>query len=140
VTYAQHPYYDDFWRERSVKARWRDLDVPTLEIAGWYDRYRDGMVANFQARKENVWLVAGPWQHGMPAGQYADIGAAGNAYPLPCNGSDNQNWLVIQRAAGSALLLQNLETRRYLYQNSSNFYSTTDKLDLNAKVLRWTIG
>jgi uncharacterized protein len=74
VTYAQHPYYDDFWRERSVKARWSDLDVPTLEIAGWYDRYRAGMVENFQARKENVWLVAGPWQHGMPAGQYADIG------------------------------------------------------------------
>lgn len=74
VTYAQHPYYDDFWRERSVKARWRNLDVPTLEIAGWYDRYRAGMVANFQARKGNVWLVAGPWQHGMPAGQYADIG------------------------------------------------------------------
>jgi predicted acyl esterase len=74
VTYAQHPAYDDFWRVRSVKARWADLDVPTLEIAGWYDRYRDGMVQNFQARKDNVWLVAGPWEHGMPAGQYADIG------------------------------------------------------------------
>jgi uncharacterized protein len=94
VTYAQHPYYDDFWRERSVKARWADLDVPTLEIAGWYDRYRAGMVENFQARKRNVWLVAGPWQHGMPAGQYADIGTgaflawwdhwlAGRATPLP---------------------------------------------------------
>lgn len=77
VTYAQHPLYDDFWRERSVKSRWRDLDVPTLEVAGWYDRYRDGMVANYQARKRNVWLVVGPWQHGMPAGQYADIGTGG---------------------------------------------------------------
>ncbi|WP_206789037.1 CocE/NonD family hydrolase [Amycolatopsis sp. MtRt-6] len=77
VTYPQHPLYDDFWRERSVKDRWADLDVPTLEIAGWYDRYRDGMVANYQARKRNVWLVAGPWQHGMPAGQYADIGTGG---------------------------------------------------------------
>jgi hypothetical protein len=73
-------------------------------------------------------------------GYCLDSNAAGNAYTLPCNGSDNQNWLVIQRAAGSALLLQNIETRRYLYQNSSNLYSTTDKLDLNAKVLRWTIG
>jgi len=74
VTYAQHPDYDDFWRERSVKARWANLDVPTLQIAGWYDRYRDGMVQNFHARKDTVWLVAGPWEHGMPAGQYADIG------------------------------------------------------------------
>ncbi|SEG55255.1 hypothetical protein SAMN05444920_103121 [Nonomuraea solani] len=73
-TYAEHPLYDDFWRERSVKSRWKDLDVPVLEIAGWYDRYRQGMVDNFQARKQNVWLVAGPWVHGWPAGQPADIG------------------------------------------------------------------
>jgi predicted acyl esterase len=74
TTYAQHPLYDDFWRERSVKARWPDLDVPVLEIAGWYDRYRAAMVENFQARPGNVWLVAGPWQHGWPAGQPADFG------------------------------------------------------------------
>lgn len=74
VTYAQHPLYDDYWRERSVKARWRNLDVPVLEIAGWYDRYRAAMVANFQARPKNVWLVAGPWVHGWPSGQSADIG------------------------------------------------------------------
>ncbi|NJP93877.1 CocE/NonD family hydrolase [Nonomuraea sp. FMUSA5-5] len=74
TTYAQHPLYDDFWRERSVKARWKDLDVPVLEIAGWYDRYRQAMVDNFRARPRNVWLVAGPWQHGWPAGQPADIG------------------------------------------------------------------
>ncbi|MCT2582120.1 CocE/NonD family hydrolase [Actinophytocola sp. S1-96] len=77
VTYAEHPLYDDFWRARSVKARWSDLDVPTLEVAGWYDRYRDGMVRNFLARQDNVWLVAGPWEHGWPAGQYADIGTGG---------------------------------------------------------------
>ncbi len=77
VSYAQHPAYDDFWRERSVQARWADLDVPTLEIAGWYDRYIDGMVGNFRARTENVWLVVGPWEHGMPAGQRADIGMGG---------------------------------------------------------------
>ncbi|SEU34181.1 CocE/NonD family hydrolase [Nonomuraea wenchangensis] len=74
TTYARHPLYDDFWRERSVKARWKNLDIPALEIAGWYDRYRQGMVENFQARPRNVWLVAGPWQHGLPYGQPADIG------------------------------------------------------------------
>ncbi|MEV4082209.1 CocE/NonD family hydrolase [Nonomuraea fuscirosea] len=74
TTYAQHPLYDDYWRERSVKARWKDLDIPVLQIAGWYDRYRAAMVENFQARPGNVWLVAGPWQHGWPAGQPADIG------------------------------------------------------------------
>ncbi|QFU89390.1 CocE/NonD family hydrolase [Amycolatopsis sp. YIM 10] len=73
-TYAEHPLYDDFWRERSVKDRWSDLDIPVLEINGWNDRYRGGMVENFQARKQNVWLVSGPWEHGWPAGQPAGIG------------------------------------------------------------------
>jgi hypothetical protein len=69
-----------------------------------------------------------------------DSNTAGHVYTLVCNGSDNQRWVIIQRAAGSAFLLQNLETRRYLYQNSSNLYSTTDKLDLNSYILRWTVG
>ncbi|MHC5257745.1 CocE/NonD family hydrolase [Streptomyces sp. UC4497] len=73
-TYAAHPLYDDFWRGRSVKSRWDQLTVPTLEINGWYDRYRDGMVKNYLARPENVWLVSGPWDHGDPATQYAGIG------------------------------------------------------------------
>ncbi|PXY22997.1 hydrolase [Prauserella muralis] len=76
-TYAEHPLYDDFWRGRSVMARWDRLTVPTLEINGWYDRYRDGMVKNFQARPGNVWLVSGPWEHGYPAGQPGDIGLGG---------------------------------------------------------------
>ncbi|MFD5750025.1 CocE/NonD family hydrolase [Streptomyces sp. NPDC127033] len=73
-TYAAHPLYDDFWRDRSVMSRWDALTVPTLEINGWYDRYRDGMVKNHLARPEHVWLVSGPWEHGYPEGQYAGIG------------------------------------------------------------------
>jgi uncharacterized protein len=72
-TYPQHPLYDDFWRERSVMRRWDDLDVPVLEFNGWYDRYRDGMVKNYRARPDSVWLVSGPWTHGMPEGQYAGV-------------------------------------------------------------------
>ena len=74
TTYPRHPLHDAFWRERSVSAHWKDLDIPVLEIAGWYDRYRGAMVDNFRARPHNVWLVAGPWQHGWPSGQFADIG------------------------------------------------------------------
>jgi predicted acyl esterase len=77
VTYPEHPLYDGFWRDRSVMSRWDRLTIPTLEINGWYDRYRDGMVKNYQARPDNVWLVSGPWQHGSPQGQHADIGRGG---------------------------------------------------------------
>lgn len=73
-TYSDNPRYNDFWRDRSVMARWDRLTIPTLEINGWYDRYRDGMVKNFQARPDQVWLVSGPWEHGYPEGQHAGIG------------------------------------------------------------------
>ncbi|MET8209853.1 CocE/NonD family hydrolase [Streptomyces sp. NPDC005373] len=73
-TYAEHPLYDDYWRGRSVMARWDRLTIPTLEINGWYDRYRDGMVKNYLAQPDHVWLVSGPWDHGDPATQYAGIG------------------------------------------------------------------
>lgn len=72
-TYAEHPLYDQFWRARSVMSRWDSLTIPTLEINGWYDRYRDGMVKNYQARPDNVWMVSGPWEHGYPNGQPAPI-------------------------------------------------------------------
>ncbi|WP_036554752.1 CocE/NonD family hydrolase [Nocardioides insulae] len=76
-TYPAHPTYDRFWAGRSVKSRWHKLTVPTLEINGWYDRYRDGMIGNQQARPRNVWLVSGPWTHGYPEGQHGDIGRGG---------------------------------------------------------------
>ncbi|MEV0066403.1 MULTISPECIES: CocE/NonD family hydrolase [unclassified Amycolatopsis] len=75
-TYPQHPLYDDFWRERSVRARWDRLDVPVLDVGGWLDQYRNAMVKNFRARPENVWMVAGPWSHGMLPGQFEDIATA----------------------------------------------------------------
>ncbi|MEV6171962.1 CocE/NonD family hydrolase [Streptomyces sp. NPDC051954] len=74
--YPEHPLYDDFWRERSVKARWENLTIPVLDVGGWLDTYRSGMVENFTARPENTWMVAGPWEHGMLPGQIEDIGAA----------------------------------------------------------------
>jgi predicted acyl esterase len=75
-TYPQHPLYDAFWRDRSVKARWDKLTIPVLDVGGWLDPYRDAMVANFTARQENTWMVAGPWMHGMVPGQFEDIASA----------------------------------------------------------------
>lgn len=76
-TYPQHPDYDEFWRERSVKARWDQLTVPVLDVGGWLDPYRDAMVQNFAARPGNTWMVAGPWEHGMVSFGPENIAYAG---------------------------------------------------------------
>jgi predicted acyl esterase len=66
--YGQHPLYDDFWRERSVMPYWDSYTVPALVTDGWHDRYKDGTTKNFMARKENVWMLMGPWVHSSYAG------------------------------------------------------------------------
>lgn len=77
TTYPEHPLFDDFWRERSAKARWSDISIPILDVGGWLDVYRSGMVEMYAAHPEHVWMIAGPWAHGMVPGQFEDIGAAG---------------------------------------------------------------
>lgn len=75
----------------------------------------------------------------LGTGYCLDSNEAGHVYSLRCNGTDYQKWVVIQPAPGSAILLQNLETRRCLQQNSSGLYSTQEQ-DRNSRVQRWTIG
>lgn len=76
-TYPQHPLFDDFWRERSVKERWDAFTVPALLVGGWEDPYRGGMAESAEALGDRAWTIAGPWSHGMVPGQQEDIGAAG---------------------------------------------------------------
>lgn len=75
-TYPAHPTYDAFWRERSAKAKWDGLDTPVLDVGGWFDPYRGAMVEMYQANPESVWMIAGPWEHGMVPGQFEDIASA----------------------------------------------------------------
>jgi predicted acyl esterase len=70
-TYAEHPLYDDYWRGHSVKPNWDQFTIPALITDGWNDRYKDGTIENYQARKSNVWLLLGPWGHAKYEGATA---------------------------------------------------------------------
>ncbi|MFD7896961.1 CocE/NonD family hydrolase [Streptomyces sp. NPDC059743] len=76
-TYPEHPLFDTYWQERSVKMRWDKVNIPVLDVGGWLDAYRVGMVENYLSNPDLFWMVAGPWQHGMMPGQIEDIAAAG---------------------------------------------------------------
>jgi len=83
-TYRQHPLYDAFWRERSVRAHWDKLTVPTLALEGWKDRYKRAMVADFRARRHTSWLVLGSWEHySTQAGSVAHPFPAGSLGKQP---------------------------------------------------------
>ena len=88
-----HPNYDEFWAKLDVEPRYEHVDVPALNIGGWYDIFEIGTVRNFQgmqseggtrdARRGSK-LVMRSSCHACPAGTKAgeiDFGPA-NALDL----------------------------------------------------------
>jgi putative CocE/NonD family hydrolase len=74
--WLDHPYYDDYWRKLCIEEYHAKINVPTLNIGGWYDIFQGGTVRNYvgmkskgpndAARKPR--LVMGPWHHTLPLG------------------------------------------------------------------------
>ncbi|MBA3450172.1 MAG: CocE/NonD family hydrolase, partial [Chloroflexia bacterium] len=70
-----HPSRDSFWEERSIEERHDQVQVPALNIAGWYDIFLDGSLRNFtgvqelgatDAARTGSRLLLGPWTHTTP--------------------------------------------------------------------------
>jgi len=77
--YVEHPDYDGFWRRQTVIPHLREVKVPTLNVAGWWDAEDFyGPIRIYSALEEHDgddqnYLVVGPWRHG---GWQADRGDA----------------------------------------------------------------
>ena len=89
--WLDHPSYDDFWRSTAIDEDYSRIAVPALHIAGWYDIFLAGTLANFaglragaatEAARAGQKLVVGPWRHGPwePL-----LGAGDDASPLAVN-------------------------------------------------------
>jgi putative CocE/NonD family hydrolase len=75
--WLDHPYYDDYWRALSIEERHAEIDVPTLNIGGWYDIFQGGTIRNYTGMRahgatatarEGARLLMGPWAHMIPLG------------------------------------------------------------------------
>ncbi|HEX9960297.1 MAG TPA: CocE/NonD family hydrolase [Pyrinomonadaceae bacterium] len=73
-----HPNYDDFWKERNILPKLKNIRCATMTVGGWYDN-EDlfGALRTYQAiEKQNPGifnvLVVGPWDHGGWAGRDGD--------------------------------------------------------------------
>jgi uncharacterized protein len=67
-----HPDYDDYWRRWSVDEDYSRIEVPALNIGGWYDVFLNGTVKNFEGlsrfagsagARSSQKLLIGPWCH-----------------------------------------------------------------------------
>lgn len=69
-----HDTWDSYWKPWSIRARYAQVTVPALNLAGWYDVFLRGGVENYAGMREKGGsdaarsgqrLVIGPWSH-MP--------------------------------------------------------------------------
>jgi putative CocE/NonD family hydrolase len=68
--FLNQPSYTKFWQDMAVEKRLTKVEVPTLEVGGWWDQEDMwGTQAEYAAlnphdTKGEVFLVLGPWNHG----------------------------------------------------------------------------
>ena len=76
--YVKHPNYDEFWQKQTLIPHLKEVNVPTLNVAGWWDQEDFyGPVAIYDAlekhdKKNLNYLVVGPWNHGGWSGGDGD--------------------------------------------------------------------
>ena len=70
VRFLHEPTYDSFWQAMAVQRRQTKVEVPTLEVGGYWDQEDMwGPQAEYAAlhphdAEHEVFLVLGPWNHG----------------------------------------------------------------------------
>lgn len=68
--FVGHPTYDDYWKRIATWRYLKDVKVPNLNVAGWWDQedfYGPLKIyETLEPRDTNHWnyLVVGPWNHG----------------------------------------------------------------------------
>ena len=69
--FLTQPAYTRFWQDMAVQQRLTKVEVPTLEVGGWWDQEDMwGTQAEYAAlephdTKHEVFMVLGPWNHGQ---------------------------------------------------------------------------
>jgi len=70
-TILNHPTYDPFWKDESVREKIDRVRIPVFSVGGWYDNYvesdLDAFTALHKAGKpdEKHRVMIGPWPHNM---------------------------------------------------------------------------
>jgi uncharacterized protein len=74
-TWIDHPERDAYWRELSPRESHTVIETPSINVAGWYDCFIGGSLANYvgmtqqggsEAARTGTRLIVGPWRHAQP--------------------------------------------------------------------------
>jgi putative CocE/NonD family hydrolase len=79
--FLTQPSYTKFWQDMAVEKHLTKVEVPTLEVGGWWDQEDMwGPQAEYAAlephdSQHEVFMVLGPWNHGGWDGEMRHLGA-----------------------------------------------------------------
>ena len=54
LDWVAHPTYDDYWKRWSIEEHFFDIQVPSLNIAAWYDIFLGGSLRNYIGMKAHA--------------------------------------------------------------------------------------
>lgn len=68
--FVAHPNYDDFWKRIAVQRTVGSVNVPNLNVGGWFDQedfagpWRIFAASEVSESRQFNYMVEGPWNHG----------------------------------------------------------------------------
>jgi putative CocE/NonD family hydrolase len=81
LNWLAHPTADDYWLPSSPQAGYEHINVPALNISGWYDIFLWSTFQNYTGMKQrggaqesrrNQRLIIGPWSHMNFSGSFPE--------------------------------------------------------------------
>ena len=67
--WVHHSTLDEYWKAQSFETQFDKIDLPVLNISGWYDDVLEGTLLNFtgmrQLGRKNQKMIIGPWPHNV---------------------------------------------------------------------------
>ncbi|WP_084265424.1 CocE/NonD family hydrolase [Actinomadura macra] len=80
--WIDHPSDDDYWKRWSIRTKYPQVKVPSLNFGGWSDIFLNGTVENFagmraqggsEVARQGTQLIVGPWTHGGSDRKVGDV-------------------------------------------------------------------
>lgn len=116
--WLEHPRYDDYWAGLCIEEQHPKINVPALNIGGWYDIFQGGTIRNYLGMRESGGgeqarrgqrLMMGPWHHAVPLANLVgsvDFGLQSSPISVDIDGIQLRwfdHWLKGRRDALDAL-------------------------------------
>ena len=80
--WVAHPFYDEYWKSRGIDGKYENIQVPIINIGGWYDIFSKATLEQVRWVREkskdrkvrrNQFVIMGPWAHGVGSPKVGEI-------------------------------------------------------------------